>query len=136
MASISLIGRLTRDPELRQVGDSQVARLSIADSDRFRARQGEDPLPQYFDCEVWGGQANLASDLLRKGHRVFVTGQLVPNQYTNKDGQVVKNSTLRTNYFTLVETKAEAGGDRGPSRPPLQQGYGTASESFSDEIPF
>lgn len=133
MASISLIGRLTRDPELRQVGESQVARLAIADGDRFRARQGEDPLPQFFDCEVWGGQAGLAGDLLRKGHRVFVTGQLVPNQYTNKDGQTVKTSTLRTNYFTLVETKAETGNTSSTSaRPALQQGYSASA----DEIPF
>ena len=109
MASIAFIGRLTRDPEIRQVGQTQVAKLACADMDRFRSKPGEDPQPLYHDVEIWGGQAQVAENLLRKGHRVFVQGQLVPNNYTNKDGQLVRANTIKGS-FTLVESKAETSG--------------------------
>ena len=109
MASITVYGRLTRDPELLTFEKGQVAKIAVADGDYFRPKPGEDDSQsQYFDCEVWGGQAKVAMDFLRKGQRVFVTGQLVPNNYTSeKTGQIVKTSVVKANYFTLVESRTE-----------------------------
>lgn len=125
MASIAFIGRLTRDPEIRQVGDTQVAKLAVADMDRFRSKPGTDPDPLYHDVEVWGGQAQVAENILRKGQRVYVFGQLVPNNYTSsKTGELVKANIVKGN-FTLVESKAEASGTGAAAPAPM-----------TDEIPF
>lgn len=108
MASITVYGRLTRDPELLTFDKGQVAKIAVADGDYFRPKSGEDSQSQYFDCEVWGGQAKVAMDFLRKGQRVFMTGQLVPNNYTSeKTGQIVKTSVIKLDYFTLVESRTE-----------------------------
>lgn len=135
MADISIYGRLTRDPELKDVGGTRLAKLAIADGDRFRAREGEEAQPQYFDCDVWGPQVAVA-EYLRKGHRVVVAGQLCPNNYTDKEGRLVRASSVRVSKLTLVETKGES--EQQASRSSSGGGYGSApaSAGFSDEIPF
>lgn len=133
MASIQIFGRLTRDPEIRQVGDTTVARLSIADGDDFYIGRDKEPQPLYHECETWGRRAELAPQLLGKGDRVVFNGQLRPNNYTNKDGQLVKSTTIRGNYV-LVETK----GDRERKAATAQGGgYGGGyGNPPTDEIPF
>jgi single-strand DNA-binding protein len=127
MADITILGRLTRDPELREVGSSQVAKFSLADGDRFR--QGRDQAPQslFLDCEVWGGQAQVVMDYCRKGSRIKVAGQLCPSNYTNRDGVEVKATIVKVDRVTLAESKAESAGRApGPGGNPMEV----------DEIPF
>ena len=132
MASISFYGRLTRDPELREVGQTQVAKIAVADGDRFRAKPGEQPQSLFHDCEIWGNSAQVAADYLRKGHRVYMSGQLVPNNYTsNKTGETIKANTVKVDNFTLVETKAEASGTT-----PRVDASPSSYEPSNEEIPF
>ncbi len=140
MASISIYGRLTRDPEVRQAGEMVLARLSLADGDDFYTGRDVEPQPLYFDCEVWGKRGEVLPQLVGKGDRLFVTGQLRPNNYTNKDGQEVKTNVVRVANFSLVESKAEkerraasAGGGYGGGQGGGQGGgYGGQGGGYSN----
>jgi single-strand DNA-binding protein len=83
MNNVNLIGRLTKNPELKQVGDGKVvARLSLAVDD-FRSK-GE--RTDFFQIDVWGKQAENCGEYLSKGRLVGVNGRMRSDQYTDASG--------------------------------------------------
>lgn len=84
-----LIGRLTRDPEVRysQGSNTAVARYTIAVDRKFK-KDGE-PTADYIPCVVFGRQAEFAEKYFRKGMKVVISGRITTGSYTNKDGQKV-----------------------------------------------
>jgi|TARA_Y100000289_G_C3925147_1_gene152841 single-strand DNA-binding protein len=125
MADVSLYGRLTKDPEIRQVGDKTVAVFSVADGDYFYQKKDTEKQSLYFDCEAWGRQADTVQSFFNKGNRIKVSGQLCPNNFTGKTGEVVKRQVLRVDRVTLVESKSES-----------QSRGGGGGNLFDSEIPF
>lgn len=86
MANVSITGNIGRDPELRQAGQSQVLKFSVADSEYIYSKDGESP-SQWYSCEVWGKSAERLASRLSKGTKVTVYGQLVQRPYTSKAGK-------------------------------------------------
>ena len=88
MNTISLVGRLTKDPELRftQNGNA-VATLRLA-----IARRDKDADPVYLDVVTWNEQAKVCAEHLAKGRQVAVTGRLEDRHWETEDGQ--KRSTF------------------------------------------
>lgn len=125
MAGITLLGRLTRDPEMREVNGKTVCKFSVADVDK--ATRDRDAAANFFTCEIWGKGAEVVSNYFSKGQRILVQGKLVPNHWTNKDGNLVKDQLLKVAEFNFIESKNDSGSTR-------TQG-GSSSQSFS-EIPF
>lgn len=92
---VSLIGRLTADPQARQTpGGVAVTEFSIAVNRRVKNGEGrfEDRLDGYFDCETWRDTAEVAAKVLRTGMSVRVTGVLLQNRW--KDAQGKKRSRV------------------------------------------
>lgn len=87
MNHVTLIGRLTADPELKttQQNGTPVCTFRIAVS-RVRGRGGEDRGAAYFDVETWGNQAHNVANYLSKGRAVAVSGRLEQQEWTNGDG--------------------------------------------------
>ncbi|MGE0027246.1 MAG: single-stranded DNA-binding protein [Dehalococcoidia bacterium] len=85
--TVGLVGRLTRDPELRytQAGEA-VCGLRLAVSTRTRADAGWEDRPNFFDVAVWGKGGEAAAEHLTKGRRVGVAGRLVWREWTTEDG--------------------------------------------------
>ena len=85
---VTLMGRLTRDPELRYTPSSgvAVARYSLA-VERSYAKQGEKKEADFFNIVVWNKPAEFASQYFKKGKMVVVAGRLQTNKWTDKDGQ-------------------------------------------------
>lgn len=83
MNSVTLVGNLTRDPEIRDAGENKVAVLGIAET-----REGKDgeKTPQFYDVEVWGDLAIYAVASLAKGDLVIAVGHLRYDSY-EKDGE-------------------------------------------------
>lgn len=81
-----LIGRLTRDPEVRysQGSNTAVARYTIAVDRKFK-KDGE-PTADYIPCVVFGRQAEFAEKYFRKGMKVVISGRITTGSYTNRDG--------------------------------------------------
>lgn len=82
---VVLVGRLTRDPELRRTQEgTAVANFTIAVDDRFNKEN-----TNFFNCVAWGKTAEFVSEYIKKGHLVGVDGRLAQRTYENNSGQKV-----------------------------------------------
>jgi single-strand DNA-binding protein len=125
---VMLIGRLTRDPEVRTFsgGSGKVASFGFAVNNRRKNQStGQwDEEPVFIDMSVFnrgemGRQADLAEQYLRKGHQVFIEGHLKLDQWTSPEGQKRSKLTVIVDNFQFLEPRSEsAAGDMG--RPPRQ----------------
>ena len=114
MNKVILMGRLTRDPEVRySQGASQtaVARFSIAVDRRFK-REGE-PDADFFNCTSFGKQAEFVERYLHKGTKVVLSGRVQNDNYTNKDGQMVYSVRVMVDEIEFAESKNASGGNDG-----------------------
>ena len=132
---VVLIGRLTRDPELRSTPQgSAVCSFSIATNRKFRKKDGSDGEDSCFvDIETWGRQAENCSQYLTKGSEVFVNGSLRLSRWEGKDGQ--KHSKLRVTarrvQFLRTSRNGDGGGNgRGNGR---AGGHAVAAEAEAEE---
>ncbi len=107
MNKVILMGRLTRDPEVRYSqnanGQMAIARYSLA-VDRNRKREGE-PDADFFNCTSFGRQAEFVEKYLHKGTKVVVTGRIQNDNYTNKDGQQVYSVQIIVEEVEFAESK-------------------------------
>lgn len=114
MNKVILMGRLTRDPEVRySQGASQttVARYSIAVDRRFK-REGE-PDADFFNCTAFGKQAEFVERYLHKGTKILMSGRVQNDNYTNRDGQMVYSVRILAEEIEFAESKNAAGGNAG-----------------------
>lgn len=82
---VTLIGRLTRDPELRNTGSTSVLQIGLAVNGRKRVGEEWVDDPNFFDVKVWGQQADTLSRTLSKGRRVAVDGRLDWSSWEDKE---------------------------------------------------
>ena len=111
MNRVILMGRLTRDPEVRysQSGDGSmaVARYTLA-VDRRRSRTG-DPNEQtadFISCVAFGKSAEFAEKYLHQGTKLVVSGRIQTGSYTNKDGQRVYTTDVVVDDQEFAESKS------------------------------
>ena len=110
MNKVILMGRLTRDPDVRySQGESAtaVARFTLAVDRRFR-RNGEDTTADFIGCVAFGRQAEFAEKYLRQGTKVVLTGRIQTGSYTNRDGQKVYTTDVVAEDLEFAESKAAA----------------------------
>jgi single-strand DNA-binding protein len=115
MNKVILMGRLTRDPEVRYsqgATPTAVARFSIAVDRRFK-REGE-PDADFFNCTCFGKQGEFVEKYLHKGTKVVLSGRVQNDNYTNKEGQQVYGTRIMVDEIEFAESKNAAGnGDNG-----------------------
>ena len=133
MNSVSLIGRLTRDPELRYAAGSQMAitRFSIA-IDR-PVRQGEERKTDFPNIVVFGKQAENCAQYLNKGAKVGIEGRIQTGSYVNKDGVKVYTTDVIGERVEFLDTKGSQMPERrqpAPEEPP--EGFAQLDE----DVPF
>ena len=86
--SISVMGRLTRDPELRRTGSGKpVTSFTLACDRDFKNQQTGEKEVDFLDCVAWGASGENVAKYFRKGQMAMVTGRLQIRQYTDKSGQ-------------------------------------------------
>lgn len=147
MNKVIMMGRLTRDPEVRySQGASQtaIARFSLAVDRRFK-REGE-PDADFFNCTVFGKQAEFVEKYLRQGTKVAITGRVQNDNYTNKEGQKVYSVQIIVEEIEFAESKnaAASSGAGAPYQPsskpsPSQaagDGFMSIPEGAEEELPF
>ena len=116
MNKVILMGRLTRDPEVRySQGDSQmaIARFSLAVDRRFK-RQGDTVTADFFNCTAFGKQGEFVEKYLKQGTKVVVAGRIQNDNYTNKEGQKVYSVQIIVEEIEFAESKS-AGANNGGS---------------------
>ena len=143
MNKVIMMGRLTRDPEVRySQGASQtaIARFSLA-VDRKWKREGE-PDADFFNCTVFGRQADFVEKYLRKGIKIIVAGRIQNDNYTNKKGQKVYAVQIIVDEIEFAESKnaAATNGAVMQNTPSPSQATGDGFMSIPDgaeeELPF
>ena len=98
--SITILGNLTRDAEVRQVGQSQVAKIGIAVSEKYKDRNGQiQESTEYFDVEVWD-KAGVFPYLL-KGQAVLIVGQQKTDRWQDQSGQNRETKKVRAQVVQL-----------------------------------
>lgn len=104
MNKVILVGRLTRDPELRVTAGERncsVARFGIA-VPKNKNREEAD----FFNVECWEGLAEFANNYLRKGSKIVLSGKLSDNSYNDKDGNRRQNVVIVVNEIEFAESKS------------------------------
>ena len=144
MNKVILMGRLTRDPEVRySQGDNAmaIARYTLAVDRRFN-RNGDDQSADFIGCVAFGKSGEFAERYFRKGTKVLVTGRIQTGSYTNKDGVKVYTTDVVVEDQEFAESKNAGGNDSGfaPSMSPAPSaagdGFMNIPDGIDEELPF
>ena len=125
MNKVILMGRLTRDPDIRYsqgASQSAVARYSLA-VDRAFKREGE-PEADFINCVAFGRQAEFAERFLKRGIKIAVVGRIQTGSYTNRDGVKVYTTDVIIENQEFAESKAA--NDR------VRSDAGQGADSYAD----
>ena len=105
--SVQLIGRLGKDPEVKNISDRKKASFSIATSDAYKNQKGEKVEDtQWHNVVIWGKLAGIAEKYLKKGNEVAVEGRLIHRVYeTNGEKKFI--TEINVNDLVLLGGKKE-----------------------------
>ncbi|HWQ38380.1 MAG TPA: single-stranded DNA-binding protein [Burkholderiales bacterium] len=153
MASVNkviLIGNLGRDPEVRYLpsGDA-VANLSIATTETWKDKNGEkQEQTEWHRVALFGKQAEIAGEYLKKGSQVYIEGRLQTRKWTDKEGQERFTTEIRAERMQMLGSRS-GGSERMPApeeerAPPSGAAKKTAAagtkagnfDDMEDDIPF
>nr|DAH04740.1 MAG TPA: Single strand binding protein [Bacteriophage sp.] len=138
MNKVILMGRLTRDPEVRMSGDTAVARFSLAVDRRFK-KDGEQTA-DFINCVAFGKTGEFIEKYGRKGTKFVVEGRIQTGSYTNKDGQKVYTTDVVVEQVEFAESKSSADGNTtnntANSNAPTDTSFMDIPDSIDEELPF
>lgn len=138
MNSVILIGRLTRDPEVRYTAATQMAVATFSLAIDRPARAGAEKKTDFPRVVVYGKQAENCEKYLTKGRLIAVEGRLQTGSYKNKDGATVYTTDVVANRVQFLEWGDKAGKPNGPAvdpsglMPDLPDGF----EQIDEDVPF
>lgn len=131
MNKVILMGRLTREPEIKYTtGENQmaIARYTLAVDRRFK-RQGDEQTADFINCIAFGRGAEFAENYLHQGIKIAVVGRIQTGSYTNKEGQRVYTTDVVVEEQEFAESKGANGSRAAPARAEPSQ---TAEDGFMD----
>ena len=141
MNKVILMGRLTRDPEVRYSNGENataVARFSLAVDRRFK-RDGEQNA-DFISCVAFGKTAEFIEKYFRKGMRMTLAGRIQTGSYTNKEGNKVYTTDVFAEECEFAESKkaSEENCDAGqaPNNAPGDDGFMNIPDGIDEELPF
>ena len=152
MNKVILMGRLTRDPEVRYSqgeNSTAVARYTLAVDRRFTRRDGGDnqQTADFIQCVAFGRSGEFAEKYFRKGLKVLVTGRIQTGSYTNQEGQRVYTTDVVVEDQEFAESKAAsdnyqqnngsfAPADRPSPSAAVGDGFMNIPDGIDEELPF
>ena len=116
MNKVILMGRLTRDPEVRYSqgeNSTAIARYTLAVDRRFRRNNDGEQSADFIGCVAFGRSAEFAEKYFRQGLKVIVTGRIQTGSYTNKEGQKVYTTDVVVEDQEFAESKAASENNAG-----------------------
>ena len=146
MNKVILMGRLTRDPEVRYSQGERptaVARYTLAVNRTFK-RAGE-PDADFINCVAFGRTAEFAEKYFRQGIRIVISGRIQTGSYTNRDGVKVYTTDVIVDEQEFAESKASSdqsaaafGGRPSMAAPsaPIGDGFMNIPDGLDEELPF
>ncbi len=137
MNSVQLVGRFTRDPEVRYTdGGSTIARFSLAVDRRYKSENG--PTADFLNCVAFGRTAEFIEKYFRKGMRMGCQGRIQTGSYTNNDGQKVYTTDVVVESCEFVESKASQQPEENNNGfgPADENGFMNIPDDIDEELPF
>lgn len=135
MNKVILMGRLTRDPEIRYPQDPEAAavgRFSLAVDRRFKKDETD-----FFNCVCFGRQAEFVEKYLKKGIKMLITGRVENNNYTDRDGHKVYAVQIMVEEMEFAESKAAGQSNNEPTPAPrVGDGFMNIPDGIEEELPF
>ena len=142
MNKIILMGRLTKDPEIKySQGEKPVAigRFSVAVNKKYKREGG--PTADFFNCTAFGRQAEFIEKYLKKGSKVLITARLENNNY-EKDGKTVYDNAIIVEEIEFADSKKTDESHSQPESQPQSQpqpqadGFMNIPTGLEEELPF
>ena len=147
MNKVILMGRLTRDPEVRYSSGENalaIARYTLAVDRRFH--KDNEASADFIACVAFGKGGEFAEKYLRQGTKIVVTGRIQTGSYTNREGQKVYTTEIVVEDQEFAESKAASQnnsqtstGSRQQSPPPMptdRDGFMQIPDGIDEELPF
>ena len=140
MNKVILMGRLTRDPEVRySQGENTmaIARYTLAVDRRFQ--KNSEQSADFISCVAFGRSAEFAEKYLKQGTKICITGRIQTGSYTNKDGVKVYTTDVVVEDQEFAESKNASVGASGSRLEPsaaVGDGFMSIPEGIEDELPF
>jgi single-strand DNA-binding protein len=105
--SVRLVGNLGMDPEVKIFDtNKKLAKLSLATSESYKNDKGEKITDtQWHNLVIWGAQAKIAEDILKKGDEIVIEGRINNRSYIDKDGNKKYTSEIVVNEFLKVSSR-------------------------------
>ena len=147
MNKVILMGRLTRDPEIRYANNENntcIANYTLAVDRRFK-RQGDEQTADFIRCVAMGKGGEFAEKYLHQGTKIVVEGRIQTGSYTNKDGQKIFSTDVLVELQEFAESKAASAQNgnqnaSAPTRPNVAQndsdGFMNIPDAIEEELPF
>ena len=145
---VTMVGRLTRDPELRRTNSgTSVGSFTLACDDGRKGPNGERQTV-FIDCSLFGKQAETLVKFFRKGNLIGITGRLTQRKFTNRDNVQVTRTEINVDRIEFVEPAKERDdsgfaadymGDNGPTshvNPVAESKNVDAIDVTDDDLPF
>ena len=129
---VMINGNLGRDPEVRQAGDSPVADFSVAVTEKFRGRDGQQQeRTEWVNVVCWRRLAEIARDYLRKGSPVYVEGKLQTRKWQDRDGKDRYTTEVVADNFQMLGGRRDDSSQGGYERRNSDDrgGYGNGGRS-------
>ena len=131
MNKVVLMGRLTRDPEVRysqSENPTAIARYTLAVDRRFH--KSDEQSADFITCVAFGKSGEFAEKYLKQGTKLVVTGRIQTGSYTNKDGNKVYTTEV------VVEDQEFAEGKKNQDSEPADEGFKNINYGIDEELPF
>ena len=143
MNKVQLVGRLTRDPEIRySQGENATAtaRFSVAVNRRFKNSEGNYDA-DFINCVAFGKSAEFVEKYFKKGMAIGLTGRIQTGSYTNKDGQKVYTTDVVVEETEFVESKGASSTDNSNNSRPAPSAaknndFMSIPDGVDEELPF
>ncbi|MBQ9614186.1 MAG: single-stranded DNA-binding protein [Lachnospiraceae bacterium] len=145
MNKVILMGRLTRDPEVRYSQSdpsTAVARYTLAVDRRFKRQEEEGQTADFIGCVAFGKAAEFAEKYLRQGTKIAVTGRIQTGSYTNRDGQKVYTTDVVIEEQEFAESKSSNDQHSGQATYQTQtqqtgsDGFMPMPDDLDEDLPF
>ena len=137
MNKVILIGRLTRDPDIKYSADNKAfARYTLAVDRRFK-QEGQ-PTADFINCVAFGSNGEFAEKYLHKGTKIAIVGRIQTGSYTNRDGQKVYTTDVVVEEHEFCESRSSQSSTVGTSvnTSAPSDGFMSIPDGIADEVPF
>ena len=133
---IFMIGRLTKDPELRYTqGGTSIASFSVANNRSYSAQNERKEMVSYFNCIAWGKTGEVIAQHCKKGQRIGIEGRLQQRSWQDQSGQKRNTVEIVIENFQFLDAKPRDNdfSSQASATPPPQEEYSPSPQFYGQE---